>query len=327
MIKLLMKNTFAASLILLGANAVVAVATSGSVWADSTPILDTEQKGTAIQNETITGQTLPAMWRMSDADTTVTLFGTMHALPPGIDWQSPLYRSEMQSATTTITEADTTSAEAIQSTGELVMELGFNPPGTTLSDIIGAQRADQLVNLAEPYGLTADDLQPMRPWLASISITAAALTAAGHDFKLSVDDTVEQTARNENDEIVFLESGRLQIEAIASLDQIESEDNYDVMLEQFERVDATLEALLQAWKTGNLAELEKHIIKDLQQLSLIGYQELIVQRNLNWLKEFSRIMDEEQGHYFVAVGVGHFVGDDSVIRYLRELGFQVERIQ
>lgn len=327
MTTLSVKSTLSARVFLAAAVVVFAFSSIDAALAESETKLNADS-GIAIDaDKTPETPGLPAMWKMSDADTTVTLFGTMHALPPGIDWQSQLYQDEMRSATTTITETDTDSAEALQSINELVLELGFNPPGTTLSDVLGTQRADQLIALAKPYGLTADVLQPMRPWLAGVSISTAAMTAAGHDFALGVDKEVEETARKENDEIVYLENARLQLEALASTDEIDSEVGYDAMLEQFETINETSNALLKAWTIGNLAELEKHIVKDLQEISPAGYQKLIVQRNLNWLKELSRIMEEEQGHFFVAVGAGHFVGDDSIIRYLRELGFQVERIQ
>ena len=31
----------------------------------------------------------PPLWRVSDRDTTVWLLGTVHLLPPGVDWQTP----------------------------------------------------------------------------------------------------------------------------------------------------------------------------------------------------------------------------------------------
>jgi len=270
---------------------------------------------------------LPAMWKMSDSDTAVTLFGTLHLLPPGVDWQSPLYISEMQSATTTITEADADSPEALSSITSIVEELGFNPPGTLLSDILGKERAERLFSMARPYGIDADQLESMRPWLASLTISISAIVAAGYDPTLGVDKAVTKRAKNESDELVYLETARYQIEALASLDTDESIASFDSSLTLFEQIEEKTEAMLAAWESGDLAGLELHVLKDLRDLSGSAYRKLIVERNQNWVEELSRLMTENHGHYFVAVGAGHLVGEDSVIQQLLEMGYRVERIQ
>src|SRR3569623_3423326 len=48
----------------------------------------------------------PAMWKVSDADTTIYLFGTFHLLPQGRDWRTPAFD------------------KALASSDELVMEVG-----------------------------------------------------------------------------------------------------------------------------------------------------------------------------------------------------------
>ena len=45
-------------------------------------------------------QARPALWRVADADTTIWLLGTIHALPPGVAWETP-------KVTAAITQADT----------------------------------------------------------------------------------------------------------------------------------------------------------------------------------------------------------------------------
>jgi len=270
---------------------------------------------------------LPAMWKMSDNDTAVTLFGTLHLLPPGVDWESPLYMREMRSATTTITEADADSSEALRSITSIIEELGFNPPGTTLSDILGEERAERLFTLAQPYGINADQLESMRPWFAGLTLSMSALVAVGYDPTLGVDAAVTRRAQNESDELVYLETARYQIEALASLDADESLASFDSSLTLFEQIEEKTEAMLAAWESGDLAGLERHVLKDLRDLSGSVYRKLIVERNLNWSKELNQLMTEKHGHYFVAVGAGHLVGEDSVIQQLREMGYQVERIQ
>ena len=54
------------------------------------------------------------------------------------------------------------------------------------------------------------------------------------------------------------------------------------------------------------------------------YQTLFIDRNLRWSKILTRYM-EDSGTAFAAVGAGHLLGDDSLIKYLKEAGYEVER--
>ena len=48
--------------------------------------------------------------------------------------------------------------------------------------------------------------------------------------------------------------------------------------------------------------------------------------NLTSVAKIAAIMEGE-GDYFIAVGAGHLVGEDSVVDLLGERGFTVERVQ
>ena len=46
----------------------------------------------------------PALWKFGDADTTIYLFGTIHALPPGYQWQDARISQAMAAADTLVIE-------------------------------------------------------------------------------------------------------------------------------------------------------------------------------------------------------------------------------
>jgi hypothetical protein len=57
------------------------------------------------------------------------------------------------------------------------------------------------------------------------------------------------------------------------------------------------------------------------------YEDVFVDRNHNWTEELLSMLSEQQGPIFVAVGAGHLLGDDSVIRMLEKEGYEVSRIR
>jgi uncharacterized protein YbaP (TraB family) len=57
------------------------------------------------------------------------------------------------------------------------------------------------------------------------------------------------------------------------------------------------------------------------------YEDVFVDRNRNWTEELLSMLSERQGQIFVAVGAGHLLGDDSVIRMLENEGYEVSRVR
>ena len=49
---------------------------------------DRAQTAMASNTETTAEPDGPALWKVADEDTTIYLFGTVHALPEGVDWFS-----------------------------------------------------------------------------------------------------------------------------------------------------------------------------------------------------------------------------------------------
>jgi uncharacterized protein YbaP (TraB family) len=48
----------------------------------------------------------PGLWTMSDEDSTVYIFGTVHILPPELDWQSAAVTAALEDAEIVYFEAD-----------------------------------------------------------------------------------------------------------------------------------------------------------------------------------------------------------------------------
>src|SRR3954470_7248221 len=49
-------------------------------------------------------QARPALWEVSDADTTIYLFGTIHLLPTGYQWRTPRFNQALASSNELVVE-------------------------------------------------------------------------------------------------------------------------------------------------------------------------------------------------------------------------------
>ena len=268
----------------------------------------------------------PAMWRLADADSEIYIFGTFHLLPNGLNWTTPAFDTAMLETETTYTEADTSSPEALQAIQLSVQTLGLNPPGVTLSSTLGPERAAEFAAVAGEYGLSMAQLEPLRPWLAVLSLTQIAFQSAGYDPQAGAETTILARANEQADAIAHFESAVSQIEAIASLDQLGEFANTDESLEMLEDFNGFAERMLTMWQTGDVDGLEKEIVLSVRESSQEAFDIIFKNRNANWVEQIKVLMAGE-GDYFLAVGAGHLVGEDSVIDMLRDNGFTVNRVQ
>jgi uncharacterized protein YbaP (TraB family) len=71
----------------------------------------------------------PALWKVADEDTTIYLFGTVHALPPGVPWYRDKVAVAFEESKELITEIVDEDQAAVQ---KAVMATAVLPAGKTL---------------------------------------------------------------------------------------------------------------------------------------------------------------------------------------------------
>ena len=268
----------------------------------------------------------PAMWRLADDDSEIFLFGTFHILPADIDWTTAAFEDAMEATATTVTEVDAKSPAAQAKMAALVQELGLNPAGVTLTSTLGPDRAARFARLAGQYGLPMQSLEPLKPWLAMISLSVMVMQKEGFEAASGAEETILARAAREGDTVTHLESAEYQIRALASLDEAEILADFDASLEQFAEFKAYSQRVLSAWRTGDVEALERETLAPMRDSAPGAFDILITARNRNWAKEIDALMRGD-GDYFIAVGAGHLIGEGSVVDMLAEKGYAVARVQ
>lgn len=268
----------------------------------------------------------PAMWRLSDADSEIYLFGTFHILPPSLNWTTARLDDALTRTPITMTEADTDSPESQAKMAALVQELGLNPPGVTLSSQLGPERAKQFGLVAARIGLPMAALEPMRPWLALLSLAVGAMQAEGYSSEAGAETVILSRAAAQKDKVAHLETTEFQIRALASLSTEEWLADFERNLEQIADFEGFSKRTLNAWKTGDLQTIDREMIGPMRVAAPGAYKTLMVDRNTNWVGRIEDIMSGSDD-YFIAVGAGHLIGEDGVVEMLKRKGYAIERVQ
>lgn len=268
----------------------------------------------------------PAMWRVTDADSEIYLFGTFHLLPASLAWTTPALDAAMKKTPITMTEADTDSPEAQQKLAALVQELGLNPPGVTLSSQLGPERAKQFALVSDRFGVPMASLEPMKPWLALISLAVGIMQSHGYSGEAGAEETILKNAGAQNDKIAHLETAEFQIRALAGLSNEEWLADFERGIAQMADFEGFSGRTLDAWRTGDLDAIEEEMIGPMKNTAPVAYKALIVDRNANWVGQIEKMMAGSDD-YFIAAGAGHFIGEDGVVEMLKAKGYAVERVQ
>ncbi len=263
-----------------------------------------------------------ALWVVRDDDSTVYLFGTFHALKPDVAWRT-------QAVDRAFAEADEywfEIADLTDMTGALpIIQAKGLSPDRPLSSLLTAEEIASLDQAARSVGTSAAQLEPMRPWLASLTLAVATITHAGYRPEHGGDQVLHAMAETTGHPIKGLETMAQQVGFLADLDEAEQLQGLRAGLAEFEKGTALLDQMVTAWSTADLHRLDQLASDDLRQDSPVLYEVLFTRRNQNWAQQVEGVL-AGSGTQFIAVGAGHLTGPDSLQVQLEKRGIQVERI-
>ncbi|MBC6981478.1 TraB/GumN family protein [Caulobacter sp. 17J80-11] len=266
-------------------------------------------------------QAEPAIWRIKDADGTITLFGSVHLLPPGLDWRSARLDRALASADEIWTEIPPAPAWNGAAAAEAA-RLGALPAGQSLIAELSPQGRERLARLAKSLNVPLEQLDRMEPWLAEIALAVAFHRAHGAVQDAGVEEAVEKAVpegarrrafETASDQIALFDGAPVQAQ-LASL---------EYALKEMEDDPGLFDRLVRSWADGDVCALKHEALDPLQRAAPAIYQRLIVERNRRWADRLAEVA-RGGGDVVVVVGAGHLAGPDGLPALLRARGLKVE---
>ena len=99
----------------------------------------------------------PALWLVSDADTKIYLFGTVHVLKPNTHWQTDKFANAFSASDVLYQEADI-SADVQTRLSASIPKLAFYPSTQKLFDVLDDDQETQIVRVAKRVGMSVKSL-------------------------------------------------------------------------------------------------------------------------------------------------------------------------
>ncbi len=269
----------------------------------------------------------PALWTISDEDTTIHLFGFAPVLKPGTDWQSKLISDSLTDANLFLIETDSSSPESQAAVQSLIPQIGLNTDGRSLSSQLDENERDELNAISTAIGAPLSALDPLRPWLASIQLGVLAISQGGYDLENVPSNQLLGMAKDRAIEVRSLEGPSDLMQVMARFSE---EEQVGMLLHSArslrDRPDQQA-MIADAWLSGDVELIGRLLHGEEGAWSSEAiYNAMLVSRNETWRDRIKTLMAEHEGTVFFTVGLGHLAGEDSLIAMLEADGFDVVRL-
>jgi uncharacterized protein YbaP (TraB family) len=264
----------------------------------------------------------PALWAVSDPDTTIYLFGTIHLLPSDLKWRTPKLDQALANSQELVVETiidEKNPAKLMSAMASIGLAKGLPP----LVERVPAAKRDALRAAMKKSGVPEQAYNSMKTWMAAFLL----LSNQFRDMGLS--GGVEGVLRNDflakNKPIGELESNVEQLSFFDRLPEAAQRNLLEGALEENASMKREFGGMLDAWSRGDIKGIARTFDHDLSASPELR-DSLIRQRNANWSKWIEKRM-AQPGQVMIAVGAGHLAGPYSVLEMLRKDGFTVRRVE
>ncbi len=263
----------------------------------------------------------PPMWVVRDADSEMVLFGSVHVLPPGLDWRPAELDAALAKADDLWFELPIDAASDAR-VGQLAATHGMLPEGKTLSSLLSPDGRARLEAVSRELGVSLPVIDRFEPWFAEVVLAGAQFLKAGADASSGVEKQISATAPASAQRRAF-ESPEQQIAIFDAAPLSEQIASLEESLRELQQDPQSYDKMVAHWMAGDLKALDDDALSPLREAAPGLYARLVTERNAAWIKAIRARLDGS-GRTVVVVGVGHLVGRDGLPSQLRALGYSVE---
>lgn len=265
----------------------------------------------------------PAMWMVKDADTTIYLFGTFHALDGKADWFNDEVREAFDASQDVVLEIITPDNPA--ELGPVVMKYGIDTSGKTLTSKLSPEGRKALAAALAHHGMPANALDNFKPFFASLTLATLQFKELGLGAEQGSEAVLKKAAAASDKKLGAVETVEDQLAIFASLSEEEQIRLLEAALKESDQMPGEIRNMLAMWNRGDAAGVAK-LIQQSDKDSPALYKAMFTDRDARWVEWIGDRL-ERPGTVFMAVGTGHLAGDRSVVGLLQKQGLRVTRVQ
>jgi uncharacterized protein YbaP (TraB family) len=262
----------------------------------------------------------PAIWVVKDKDTTIYLFGTFHALKPGLSWFDEAVKDAFDKSDEVMLEIVPPDTAAALRT----FALAARPDGPTVTELLPQDKRASYAAAMNAIGVPMRLFENVDPWLPGAMLTSLSLPKYGFDPNLGAEHVLTDAAKAAGKPVGGLETIEQQFGYLDGMSQDAQLAMLQSTVEETDEAGEMFAEMVADWSAGDdkgLAALMNEGFEESPELRRV----MLTERNARWADWIDARMDTP-GTVFLAVGAGHLAGPDSVQADLDRHGITVTRV-
>lgn len=266
----------------------------------------------------------PALWTVRGPKGTAYLFGSIHILPPNMEWHTPKITAALKASDTFVFEIPMDGSTKTR-IADFVRDNAFLPKDQSLPSLLNDEARKDYRDVLALTHVSPDQLVDKRPWFAALMLDVSYMGQRHLSPDAGVDRQVyDEVLAAGGKSFRALETPEEQFRLLMPDDRALEIKEFDASLKEILKDKGVVGNMIDAWAHGDVKTLG-HIMNDDLKADPKMEKALFEDRNAKWVNKIAAMLNENHT-YFITVGAGHLAGPKGVPAMLRARGFQVEEV-
>jgi len=207
----------------------------------------------------------------------------------------------------------------------LLISKGMYTGGDTLEKKLSKKAYDSLVKYCNDRSMSIELFQNFKPWMVTMTLLLLELEKNGISPADGLDLYFSNKAKKDGKQTGGLEDVYRHIELVSSLEEEFDESIVESFIRDAGEVRVMMEGLIKSWRAGDEIWIDEYLSENMRKEFPKLYKRLLTDRNMDWIPDLEALVDSGK-RTLVIVGVGHLVGEDSVIDLLKARGYKLKKM-
>ncbi|MBU2877178.1 MULTISPECIES: TraB/GumN family protein [Alteromonadaceae] len=262
------------------------------------------------------------LWKISKGDDFVIIGGTIHVLS-ATDYPLPEeFEKAYQASDTLVFESDIVRMNSPEFQQQSLQYILLQD-GKTIKDFLSEQTYQDLETHLQQRNLSLQQFSMLKPSFLSVTLSMIELQMMGVS-SAGVDVYYSTKGMGDQKQAKWFEEPEEQMAMLADMGKGEEDAMIAYSLKDVAKIKEMMPKLINAWRAGDLDKLAEIGIDEMQRDYPEIYDQLLVQRNKNWLPKIEQLFDNQQNE-LILVGALHLAGEQSVLKLMQEKGYSIEK--
>ena len=267
-----------------------------------------------------TAHALP-LWEVTDGHGTVYLLGSIHVLRPET---YPLDDAIYEAFDSSEVVAFELHLDSLEAGAPRMIARGLYEDGRTLGDVLPADVHADLEAHFQQLGMPVQAVSGMEPWLVALTVTALTVQRAGFETAQGIDRHFFDRATAAGKRITSFETMDQQIRVFDGMPQAEQIAFLRSTLDDIDGFADMLDEATDLWKRGDAEAIAAMMTESMEEQPNLK-RRLLDDRNQAWVPQIETLLRSGDTS-MVVVGMGHLIGEGSVVDLLRSRGYTITRV-